>query len=447
MPTANTKLLLLKNFLAMKSHMRLFTIVASFLFALSVAAQRSPIDYFRPYDQDGVNMFEPAKQSTVPFDGVAVRVGGNFAQQYQMLSHSNTVDLNRFPDAELYPLTSGFNLATANLNLNVQLEDGIMLSLENYMSSRHHSEFWVKGGYIQVDKLPMFGNPDWFTDLVRVKIGHMQINYGDQQFRRSDNGNAIYNPFVGNYIMDAFATEIGGEVYLFPSENLMATVGMTAGLIKGDVRDPNPDDLEDGLQNSPSVYFKLAYDDQVTEDFRFRLSGSLYRNGNTTRNTLYGGDRAGGRFYEVMESAASQSDFSGRLNPGFSNEITSFQINPFLKYKGLEFFGTYEVSSGKASSESDTRDMTQVAGELIYRFLPREQVYVGARYNTVSGQLRGIDDDISINRLELAAGWFATKNLLLKVAYVDQQYNDFPDGDIRAGGEFNGAMIEAVVGF
>ena len=40
----------------------------------------------------------------------------------------------------------------------------------------------------------------------------MEINYGDAHFRRSDNGNAIYNPFVGNYIMDAFTTEIGGEV-------------------------------------------------------------------------------------------------------------------------------------------------------------------------------------------------------------------------------------------
>ncbi len=426
----------------MKSPMRFLIIVASFLFAISLAAQRSPIDYFRPYDQTGVNMFEAPNASTVPYDGVAVRVGGNFAQQFQMLNHSNSSGV------DLFPLASGFNLATANLNLNVQLEDGIMLSLENYMSSRHHSEFWVKGGYIQVDKLPMFGNPDWFTDLVRVKIGHMQINYGDQHFRRTDNGNAIYNPFVGNYIMDAFATEIGGEVYLFPSENLMATVGMTGGLIKGDVQDYMPDDDGEGGK-APSVYFKLAYDDQVTEDFRFRLSGSLYRNGNTPRNTLYGGDRAGSRFYNVLEAAGrgNQGDFSARINPGFSNEITAFQINPFLKYKGLEFFGTYEVSSGKTNAESDTRNMTQVAGELIYRFLPREQVYIGTRYNSVSGELAGIDDEIRVNRLELAAGWFATRNLLLKIAYIDQQYHDFPTDDIRGGGEFNGAMIEAVVGF
>ena len=51
-------------------------------------------------------------------------------------------------------------------------------------------------------------------EYVTVKAGHFEINYGDDHFRRTDNGNAMYNPFVGNLLMDAFTTEIGGEVYL-----------------------------------------------------------------------------------------------------------------------------------------------------------------------------------------------------------------------------------------
>ena len=410
----------------------------------NLLAQNAKIDYYRPYDQNGINVFEPASESTVPFDGLAVKIGAGFTQQFQMLSHSNN---SSNPDNALFPLGSGFNLATANLNLDVQLDDGIRVSLENYMSSRHHSEFWVKGGYIQIDKLPMLGNPQWFTDLVRVKIGHMQINYGDQQFRRTDNGNAIYNPFVGNYIMDAFATEIGGEVYLFPTENITATVGLTAGLIKGDVQDYMPNDDGRGGKN-PSAYFKLAFDDQLTEDLRVRLSGSLYANGNTPRNTLYSGDRTGSRFYNVLVTPDGTSAFTtGRVNPGFNNEITAIMINPFVKYKGLEFFGTYEKSTGKANAESAKRDITQIAGELIYRFLPREQMYLGARYNNVTGQLAGMTEDITVDRVELAAGWFATKNLLLKAAYVNQDYKDFPAENILAEGNFNGLMIEAVIGF
>ena len=65
----------------------------------------------------------------------------------------------------------------------------------------------------------------------------MEINYGDAHFRRSDNGNAIYNPFVGNYIMDAFTTEVGGEVYLKTS-NVIAMGAITGGEIRGTVPTP-----------------------------------------------------------------------------------------------------------------------------------------------------------------------------------------------------------------
>lgn len=431
----------------------------------SLLAQQPNIQNFRPYNQEGINVFEPAKDAETPYEGFKLRVGGSFTQQYQALEHSNQADPNFFLNPrdnreynlnELYPLGSGFNLATANLNFDFQIEDGIRVSLENYMSSRHHSEFWVKGGYIQMDKLPMFGSPEWFSKYLRVKIGHFQINYGDQQFRRTDNGNAIYNPFVGNTIMDAFTTEIGGEVYLFATNNFMVMGGMTAGLISGDVRDYGSGNKQ------PSIYGKLAYDDQVNEDLRIRLSASVYMNSNSPRNTLYGGDRTGSRFYYAMEplnyvdaragnaltSTSTANRFtSGRLDPGFGNEITTFMINPFIKFKGLEFFGTYEMSSGQRSTETDKRDFTQLSAELVYRFLAREQLFVGARYNTVSGRLQGFTDDISIDRYELAAGWFPTKNLLLKGAYVNQTYNDFPSSNLFHGGEFKGMVIEAVVGF
>jgi hypothetical protein len=321
------------------------------------------------------------------------------------------------------------------------------------MSSRHHAEFWVKGGYIQVDKLPMFGNPDWFAEHVRVKVGHFQVNYGDQQFRRTDNGNAMYNPFVGNYIMDAFATEIGGEVYVWPVKELMVMVGATNGLINGNIT---------GGEKGMSVYGKVAFDKQFTDNVRFRLSASAYANGNSARNTLYAGDRAGSRLYMVMEPAfavprgasspsptnATGNFTSGRVSPNFTNEVTAIQINPFLKAGGLEVFGTFETSSGRASFEGDERrSVTQIGAEAIYRFLKNEQLYVGGRYNSVSGEIAAFQGEASINRIEVVAGWFPIKNLLLKASYVNQTYNDFPATDIRNGGLFNGAIIEAVVGF
>jgi hypothetical protein len=414
-------------------------------------AQQPTIDNYRPWNKEGINTFEPAK--TVDEEGsdaVKVRIGGSFAQQFQSLSHSNVDGDNG--NGALYPLGSGFNLAAANLNLDIQLGQGIRLALENYMSSRHHSEFWVKGGYIQVDKLPFKGNNDWFDKNMRVKIGHFEVNYGDQHFRRTDNGNALFNPFVGNYIMDAFATEVGGEVYVFSPSGLMGMVGLTAGLINGDIKDYSED--ADGIKKSPSIVLKLAYDKNMSDDLRLRLSGSAYINSNTARNTLYGGDRTGSRYFLVMEAAsanAKDNAFSGRVNPGFSNKITAIQFNPFVKYKGLEVFGVLEFVSGKnlrASANDIDRTANQFGVDALYRFGADENVYLGAKYDTVSGQLlTGNEDKQSVNRFAVSAGWFVTKNLMLKAEYVNQNYKDYPTGSLFQDGNFKGVVIEAVAGF
>lgn len=451
----------------MKITAKLLTVLISII---SLNAFSQSINYMRPNDQNGVNKFETSKVDTVPFDGLKVRIGGAFTQQYQSLKHSNTalpnevtIGTSTFDVNRLYPLAPGFNLAAANLRFDIQLEDGIRVALENYMSSRHHSEFWVKGGYIQVDKLPMFGSPEWFTQYVTVRIGHFGINYGDQQFRRSDNGNTIHNAFVGNYILDAFATEIGGEVYIYPTEGLFLMAGLTGGLLNGDVKEAY---LPNGevLKKNPSILAKAGYDKQITEDFRLRLTGSLYANPGTTRNTLYSGDRTGSRYFMVVEpertvssgsfvaSTAAARFTSGRINPDFSKKVTAITFNPFIKYKGLELFGTYEIANGSQAStatvpDPETRKFTQMAAEVVYRFLPREQMFIGARYNTVTGRLNGYTEDISIDRTQLALGWYTTKNLLLKLEYVNQKYNDFIPTDYRNGAEFSGVMIEAAIGF
>jgi hypothetical protein len=323
------------------------------------------------------------------------------------------------------------------------------------MSARHHNEFWVKGGYIQIDKLPMFNSPAWFTDNFRIKIGHFMPNYGDQQFRRTDNGNAMFNPFVGNYILDAFTTEIATEIYAFPMDNVMLMAGMTGGLISGDVKDYTGTITK----KHPSIYFKAAFDKEFN-NLRCRFSASLYQNAGTVRNTLFGGDRTGSRYYFAMEPeyikgttglaeavTPATRHTSGRINPGFTNELVTFQVSPFLKYKGMEVFATYERGSGKTNAETETRTFSQMAVEGVFRFLPNEQAFIGARYNKTGGRLQGFAADISINRTSISAGWLPSKNLLLKAELVNQKYIDYPSTHVYAGGEFKGVMIEAVIGF
>jgi hypothetical protein len=250
--------------------------LALLLGALPVVVQAQPgttLPNFRPYDQAGINVFEAPKHRTDTYTGPSLRWGVAFAQQFQALSHSNEADPVLNPAGanvnELITIGSGFNLATANLNLDAILAEGIRVNLITYLSSRHHPEAWVKGGYVQVDAAPML-NIALLDEVMRyttVKLGHFEINYGDAHFRRSDNGNAMYNPFVGNLIMDAFTTEIGGEVYV-QHQGFLGMVGITGGEIQGSILRPD--------ERAPSFYGKLGVDRQLNEDLRVRLTGSAY---------------------------------------------------------------------------------------------------------------------------------------------------------------------------
>jgi hypothetical protein len=91
--------------------------------------------------------------------------------------------------------------------------------------------------------------------------------------------------------------------------------------------------------------------------------------------------------------------------------------------------------------------MQQYAGDVVYRFGCSENLFVGARYNKVFGRLAGFANDVNVDRMAAAGGWFITKNVLLKGEYVIQRYNSFPATDYRSSGKFNGYVIEAVVGF
>jgi hypothetical protein len=180
------------------------------------------------------------------------------------------------------------------------------------------------------------------------------------------------------------------------------------------------------------------------------MTGSLYKNSNMSSGSLYGGDRAGSRYFFVMENTAATETgnaTSGLINPGFRNEVTALQLNPFVKFHGLEVFGAIERATGKTAAETTRREFNQYAVDAIYRFLPKEQLYVGARYNWVGGRLANYANDVSVNRVQVAGGWFVTPNVLAKAEYVDQHYNDYPTTDVKSGGRFHGVVFEGVVGF
>ena len=305
------------------------------------------------------------------------------------------------------------------------------------------------------------GLVDKIMKSVTIKVGQFDVDYGDQHYRRSDGGNTIYNPFVENYIMDEFATEIGGEIYYHHKSGLFAMGGITNGELDPTIVAPVKIDSSTGQLNKYMAAFhgKLGYDKQLNKSFRLRVSGSYYGDHSANSNTLFGGDRTGSHYYDVMEnqnvangttlsSANDYSPFSGRYNPGFSEEVNAFMANLFMNYRGLEFFGSYESAKGRGITEVNQRQATQYAADLIYRFPERNKnFWLGLRYNSVTAAVHGYTTDIVINREAGSIGWFVTKNITMKVEYVNQVYLNYPVNNILNGGQFEGAIIEAAIGF
>jgi hypothetical protein len=130
---------------------------------------------------------------------------------------------------------------------------------------------------------------------------------------------------------------------------------------------------------------------------------------------------------------------SGNFGPGTVTKDNSLMANLFTKYKGLEVFGTWEMFRGTLPNGNDS-EFNQYAVEGLYRFGGNEQFYGGLRYNLVNNDL-----DMSVNRVQVAAGWFLIEQVLLKLEYVNQNFKEFIAYGDDAG--FNGIMFEAAISF
>ena len=141
----------------MKTYNKLLTMSLLMLGSLTAFGQQSNMQNFKYQDFTGLNIFDPIKTDVSDFNGLNVRIGGSFALQFQGIDHSNSATFSDNGEGanmnELVGIGNNFNLATANLDLDIQLAKGVRTHLRTYLSSRHHHEPYVKSGYLQIDRL------------------------------------------------------------------------------------------------------------------------------------------------------------------------------------------------------------------------------------------------------------------------------------------------------
>ncbi|WP_281226749.1 hypothetical protein [Flavobacterium aquiphilum] len=433
-----------------------------------------------PRSKDGINVFDVQKDDR-EFKGLSVDLGGAFNMDFQAINSFNDQPVNfpapsKITGYRLMNTENNFVLPAADMTIGAQLFDGVRVNLDIYLASRHHNDTYARGGYLQIDKLD-FIKKDFLADIMKyatIKIGQMENNFGDAHFKSSDNGATLRNAFVGNNIMNAFTTEMGIEVY-YNRNGLVSMLGATNGNLNQGTQEVTYPTLSPATPDantavSPTILAKLGYDKQLNKDLRVRITGSLYHNSNLGNSNLYSSSRSGFGFWGVLNNSAyknngvdvptnynSTSTPEATYNPNFKNWATSYMFNPFVKYKGLEFFGTIELASGgDKAGVDDKRTANQFAGDVVYRFGKKEQFYLAGKYNTVSGKLSNADaEKVTVDRFESSIGWFMTKNIVAKLDYVSQNYKNYtqfvggPTSNANNfyGGKFNGLVFEAAISF
>jgi len=119
---------------------------------------------------------------------------------------------------------------------------GFNVKLETMLSSHHHNETYVKGGYASIDSLDFVtpGFAQGFMDQATIRIGVDDIDFGDAHFRRTDNADVMRNPFVMNLAVESYMQAGFLElIYRVPAASAFVVAGITNGQV-------NPDDVKKG---------------------------------------------------------------------------------------------------------------------------------------------------------------------------------------------------------
>jgi len=460
---------------------KLFLLFTACTFTVVIYAQNNDASQYYNLGKG----FESPKIDGSNFTKVKVDVGGDFVLRFQSLqSHA---------DSAMAPLGGNIYLPSANLNLNADLAAGIKVNLTTYLASRHHTNTYVQGGYLLIDQLPFLNSKiaDNIMKSFTIKVGMMELNYGDAHFRRSDNARTLNNPFVGNYILDGFAISPAAEIYYRPINKLKGLLLM--GGITNCVTDPNLGGYyAAGTSNYtfPSThypatykpfnmgkmlgyYFKAAYDKEFNENIRIRPAISGFICNNSPGGALYNSDRGGSPYEEVMNKKSlyataydeTSNVTNGYFGPGNYSKVQSVMGNLFAKVYNFELFGTYEIAKGNTGLDATynvvpfTFQNSSIEG--VYYFGKHHQFDIGGRYTSVhKDAVAGFGYNSATDkyafapvgaqltsRIQAVFGWKLTDNIVAKLEYSKQTYSNFVTYGTGTDPFFEGLMVEAAISF
>ena len=392
-----------------------------------------------------VQTFEPAKDTSV-FTAPTIGWNADLTFNYQGLDQNYDL-FGKTGEVTLQP---GLSLPTANFDVNAKVMSGFNVKLETMFSSHHHNETYVKGGYATIDNLD-FIVPGFASDFMQnatIKVGVDDINFGDDQFRRTDNADVMRNPFIHNMGVEAYMQAPHIEVLYRLPANTFVMVGITNGQV-------NPDDVTavdrnstSGSSNRPGLYGKVGFDSQINDDLRVRLTESVYTvHGTNKGSSLYSGDKAGTPSRKIFDDG-TDTDFGALWNAlsGFS-DLTVSKTNFFTRYQDTELYAMFEIADG-ADAKGVDMAMNHYAVDLVQRF-HNDKFYAAARYEKAKLDYKEATNDLGdaeMTQWQVGLGWFLSKNAVAKLEYIDHERTN-NSSFVGGTADFKGYMISTALSF
>ncbi|HKO54665.1 MAG TPA: hypothetical protein VJ276_02235 [Thermoanaerobaculia bacterium] len=348
---------------------------------------------------------------------------------YQALDQRNVFD----PKGVAMPaLTSGMQTAYGDLGFGGKFgkKQEVEMYFDLYLASRNHpSTTYGNQGYLLVHDIPenLTGLRKTLGPIfkrVDVKAGAFLIDFGDQVYHRSNNALVQTNPLVGNFVIDPNLVSVGGEVMSKPGKYNWL-VGITNGT--------NTEDYSAGRG--------IAYNAKVWAYPLppLRLSASVFKADHsesaTSRATLFSGNRSGERYGGVLGGGQAPGDVlanSGRNLIAYQFDATwDAKEMPIKLYGHLGQTKDKDLNGPLAGAPEES--WKYYAGDVVFNLT--KTLYAAARYSGANAdQFNGAASSGKVRRIQFGGGLWVTRNMLMKVEWVDQKYTGFALGSVVNNG-------------
>jgi hypothetical protein len=368
----------------------------------------------------------------------------NTAGTFQTLEQKNA--FNAADGKSLGHLTSGFQTAFGDLGFIGKFgeKEEVEMYFDLYLASRNHpSTTYGNQGYLVLHGIPenlggaRFLQP--IFDRIDIKAGAFLIDFGDHLLHRSNNAITQNNRLVGNYVIDPELVAVGGEVMSKPGR-FNWLVGVTNGT--------NTEDFTPGRG--------IAYNAKVwafpIKPVRVAISGlrADHSDSVASRAALFAGNRGGERYAAVLGGGQAP----GQVLPQAGRDITAIQLDgAFEGTSPLKLYGNFgktrdKDTNGAANATHPEESWTYYAGDAAWYFTPN--VYAAARYSAANAdKINDLNSNGKVDRIQIGGGLWLTRNMLVKVEWVEQKYTGFVQGNVMNNGvaawrdpEFKGLVSE-----